>query len=179
MEIMERLAHIKIIFTIVVTLLVANCSSAQHQIDKDITFSFKGKNNYVPLNTFLAYYKFDHEDLPKCMTASGVFKFQVTPIGKIASIDVEGDLPEDLIKLIKERIMLTEEHWVFSDSILKSGKNIEFYYPFYMEISLLEDCKTNVHESQGLLIKLFSDQKILHVRDEIYFIAPGFSGTIR
>ncbi|MET0945879.1 MAG: hypothetical protein ABWY22_10750 [Flavobacterium sp.] len=176
---MERRVTIKIILTIAITLFIANCSTAQHQIDKDITFSFKGKNNYVPLNTFLSYYKFDKEDLPKCMAASGLFKFQVTPKGKIASIDTEGNLPEDLIKLIKERIMLTEDHWVFSDSILKAGKNIEFYYPFYLEINMLLDCETNIHESLDLLIKLFRDQKVLHAEGTVYFIAPGFSGRTR
>jgi hypothetical protein len=175
MEIMERLVPIRIIFIIVVTLFTANCITAQHQIDKDVTFSFKGKNNYVPLNTFLAYYKFDKKGLPQCMTASGIFKFQVTPKGKIASIDTEGNLPEDLIKLINERIMLTEDHWVFSDRVVKSGKNIEFYYPFYFDITIVQGCILRTHESYDLLRELCGNQKVLHVRDEIYYISPGYS----
>ncbi|MGQ7944180.1 hypothetical protein [Flavobacterium sp. WC2509] len=172
---MKRNMLIKIIFTIVITLFITNCITAQHQIDKDVTFSFKGKNNYIPLNTFLAYYKLDKENLSKCMAASGILKFQVTPKGKIASINTEGNLPEDLVKLIKERIMLTEDHWVFSYSILKSGKNIEFYYPFYLSINLKTDCKIKVHESYNLLSDLCGAQKVLHIRNEIYFIAPDFS----
>ncbi|MGQ7944181.1 hypothetical protein [Flavobacterium sp. WC2509] len=164
---------------IIIALFITNCITAQHKIDNDIAFSFKGKNNYIPLNTFLAYYKFDKENLSKCIAASGIIKFQVTPKSKIASINTEGNLPDDLIKLIKERIMLTEDHWVFSDSILKSGKNIEFYYPFYMEINMLIDCKISTNESFNLLIEMFGDQKVLHIRDKIYYIAPGFSGQTR
>ncbi|MFH6991785.1 hypothetical protein [Flavobacterium sp. FlaQc-48] len=66
--------------------------------------------------------------------------------------------------------MLTEDHWVFSDSIFTTGKNIEFYYPVYIELP--DKCNFKIHESYDLLERLFENQKVLRVKNEIYYIQP-------
>lgn len=179
MEIMERLVQIRTLFVIVFTFFIISNISAQHQIDKDVTFSYKGKNSYARLNSFLGNYKFDMKDLGNCMTASGIIRFQITPKGKIASINTDGNLPNVLIEAVKERIYLTENSWVFSKSALKKNKNIEFYYPIYLSIDLEDKCDIPIHESQILLKILFENEKVLHVKDEIYYLAPDFWSSER
>lgn len=176
MEIMELLVQIrtKILLSIITTFLVSSCIMAQHQIDKNITFNFKGKNNYVSLNTFLGNSNFDCESLGNCMSASGIIIFQVNPMGKIISVNSKGNLPNGLIEAIKKRIYLTEDCWVFNDEVKKKNKNIEFYYPIYVSIDLKDKCDIPQHESAELLQILFKNKKVLHIRDEIYFIAPDF-----
>jgi hypothetical protein len=167
---MELPVQIRKIFILALTLFSASIITAQHQIDKDVTFSYKGKTGYARLNSFLAFCKFDQKDSENCLTTSGIVKFQITPKGKIASIDTEGNLPADLIQAVKERIKLTENSWIFSDAIIKKNKNIEFYYPIYIELS--KKCNYKIHESNNLLNKLFEKQSVIQVKDDIYIIEP-------
>jgi hypothetical protein len=177
MEIMERSVQIRIILIFILFLFFSGHSIAQHQIDEDVTFSYKGKKNYAKLNPFLGYYEFDHNKLEKCMTASGIIKFQITPKGKIASINTYGNLPKELIEAVKERIMLTENCWIFSKNI--SNKNIEFYYPIYLYINRQDKCNIETHESMMLLNMLFEKQEVVRVKENTYMIKPAVWSAIR
>lgn len=170
MEIMELPVQIRTILTIMFTLFITNCTIAQHQIDKDVTFSQKGEKSFVKLNPFLANFRIDYQNLENCANSSGVVKFQVTPKGKIASIDVEGNLPSVLIDSVKVRILLIKSKWVFSDAILEKKKNIVFYYPLYIQQS--EKCNYKIHESYNLLKRFFENEKVVRIKDEIYYIEP-------
>ena len=165
---MELNAQIKIFIIIILAMFNISITNAQHQIDKDVTFSLKGEKNFAKLNPFLSYINFEpHES---CENKSGIIKFKVTPEGKIASINVEGNLPPLLVEKTKERIMLTEKKWIFSSSFTKRDKIIEFYYPIYLEQS--EECKFKIHESYDLIIKLFKKHSIITIDDDTYFIEP-------
>lgn len=167
---MKLNVQIRTILTILLALFITNYTTAQHQIDKDVTFSLKGKNNYAVLNSFLGNFKLDEIVVENCTTTFGIIKFQITPKGKIGSISIEGNLPDTLIKAVKERIYLTENSWNFSDSILKKNKNIQFYYPIYIELPA--KCNFKIHESYNLLKRFFENQKVLRIKDEIYYIEP-------
>lgn len=170
MENMELPAQIKTFFILILITFSIITSNAQHQIDKDVTFSQKGKKSFVKLNPFLAKYKIDFQNFENCANSSGVVKFQVTPKGKIASIDVEGNLPSVLIDSVKVRILLTENKWIFSDAILEKNKNIVFYYPLYIQQTA--KCNYRIHESYDLLMKLFKKQSVLLVDNDLYIIEP-------
>ncbi|KAF2517202.1 hypothetical protein [Flavobacterium foetidum] len=166
---MELNAQIRII-VILLFAFIRNYTAAQHKIDKDVTFSFKGKNNYAVLNSFLGNFKLDEIISEDCTSISGIIKFQITPNGKIGPIIVEGNLPETLIKAVEARISLTENNWVFSESIIKNNKNIQFYYPIYIELP--SKCNFKIHESYYLLKQLFENQKVLRIKDGVYYIEP-------
>jgi hypothetical protein len=175
MEIMERLVKIKIFIILTLVIFINGITQAQHQIDKDVTFSLKGENGFAKLNPFLANINFDNSDLAftdfdNCENVSGMFKFQVTPKGKIASIDVDGNLPSELVEAIKKRILLTENKWIFSEAVIKKDNNIEFYYPIYIQKS--KKCNFKIHESYDLLKKLFKKHEVLSIDSDIYYIEP-------
>ena len=161
----ERLAQIKIFIILTLVIFITGGTNAQHQIDKDVTFSVKGEKSFIKLNKYLALITFDDRYLGHCLKTSGIFKFEVSPEGKIASIDVEGNLPSLLVNTIKERIYLTEDKWIFSDNILKKNKNIVFYYPVYFSIDLEDNCDSDFHESFEILKKLFEKQSVIYLID--------------
>ncbi len=165
---MELPAQIKKILILLLTIFSINITTAQHQIDKDVTFSLKGEKGFVKLNSFLGY--IDYNDIDNCDNASGMFKFQVTSKGKIASIEIEGNLPSGLIEAVKQRILLIQDKWIFSDAIKEKDKNIQFYYPVYIQQS--EKCNFKIHESYDLIIKLFKKYSVLSIDNDTYFIEP-------
>ena len=66
-------AQIRIILILLFS-FITNYTEAQHKIDKDVTFSFKGKNNYAVLNSFLGNFKLDEITAEDCTSTSGIIK---------------------------------------------------------------------------------------------------------
>lgn len=79
-------------------------------------------------------------------------------------------MPSVLIDSVKVRILLIKSKWVFSDAILEKKKNIVFYYPLYIQQS--EKCNYKIHESYNLLKRFFENEKVVRIKDEIYYIEP-------
>ena len=75
-----------------------------------------------------------------------------------------------MVEAIKERILLTENKWIFSEAVIKKNNNIEFYYPIYIQKS--KKCNFKIHESHDLIIKLFKKYSVLSFDNNIYFIEP-------
>jgi hypothetical protein len=167
---MGLIVQIRILLAVLLTLSFTNYATAQHRIDKDVTFSLKGKNNYAVLNSFLGGFKLDEMALEDCTSVFGIVKFQITPDGKIGPINIEGNLPNNLIEAVKERIYLTANNWVFSESLLKRNSNIQFYYPVYVELPA--KCNYKIHESYNFIKQLFEKEKVLRIKDEVYYIEP-------
>lgn len=170
----------KIVFLQVLMFFVANIIFAQQKIDEGVFFIGKQNNSYVSLNKFLTNYEIDNiKDIGKCSVASNVFKFEVTPKGKVVSLDIQGDLPIIFEEKIKERILLLEDLWSLSDVVKGEDKNLIFYYPVYMSINLEDECNVRDHESFGWLTKVFDKEKVLFAKDKNYMIRPEYWSAIR
>ena len=176
---MELPAQIKIFIILALIICNTGITNAQHQIDKDVTFSLKGEKGFINLNKYLALITFEDIELGYCLKTSGIIKFQLNPKGKIVSIDVEGNLPTVLVEAVKKRILLTEDKWIFSETAIKKGKNIEFYYPVYFSIDLKDKCDSDFHESFSILKKIFRKHSVLSIDNDIYIIEPETYMSIR
>jgi hypothetical protein len=182
MEIMAQLVNKKIIL-LVLFLFLSIKNIAQQKIDKDIAFSYKeeGKTRYMQLNQFLSTFEVDKSFVWKdCMVNSGIFKFTVNTDSKVVSIDVEGNLPDAIVKSIKNKIMLTENHWIFSKSKKQQKKSIKFFFPFYLSIYVEKNCDLKDHYEPVSWVKEFlNGQKIKDMGNNLYLIHPEFWNAYR
>jgi hypothetical protein len=85
-------------------------------------------------------------DDTSCISAAGVFSFQIDTKGSVIMLGHEGTLPDNLVTLIKKNIEKTSGHWqVFSSSKEKSQSK-----PIYLAVSLDVEIDKNRHKCRNL-----------------------------
>jgi hypothetical protein len=184
MEIMAQVVNRKIIL-LVLFLFFSTKNIAQQKIDKDISFSYKenGKTKYMNIDIFLTNFPYQFSkivDIIKCGASSGLFKFEINPESKIVNITFDGNLPEEVIKVIKNQITLSEKYWIIEDPLKKRKENIIFYFSYYLYVDLVDNCNPVYHhESLTLFKMLFKNQKVINVSNNVYIINPVFSPAQR
>jgi hypothetical protein len=184
MEIMAQVVNKKIIL-LVLFLFFSTKNIAQQKIDKDISFSYKenGKTKYMNIDFFLTNFPNQFSkivDIIKCGSSSGLFKFEINPESKIVDITVKGNLHEEIIKAIKNQIILSEQYWIINDPLKKRKENIIFYFSYYLYVDLEDNCNSDYHhESLKLLKMLFKNQKVINVSNNVYLINPIYGSAQR
>ncbi len=145
---------------------------AQQKIQEGLTFIGKNNNNkLIDLNRFMSV---SIDSIPdKCLSAEGLFKFKISVEGNVDTVEVSGNLPGKLIKSIKERILLTNNRWVFNDSLKKRGKSMVFFSPVYVSMNLEHGCNAVDPESYGWLFDFFEKRNIIQGPNNKHLISPG------
>jgi hypothetical protein len=173
------------IILLVLFLFFSTKNIAQQKIDKDISFSYqdKGKARYRTIDFFLTNFHNDFSEIIsaiKCGSSSGLFKFEINPESKIVDITFDGNLPEEVIKVIKNQITLSEKYWIIEDPLKKRKENIIFYFSYHLYVDLVDNCNPVYHhESLTLFKMLFKNQKVINVSNNVYIINPVFSPAQR
>lgn len=159
-----------------IVMLLLNFSKsiiAQQKIVEGVSFVGEKNNPLISLNRFLSVSVDSISE--KCISAEGLFKFQIDVEGNVADIEVLGNLPDKLVKLIKARIALTNNHWMISDSIKKKKESLVFFYPVYISMQLKYGCNAKDPKSYRWLFEFFDKKNIIlgtkgyMIKPELYF----------